>query len=65
MSDAVQTSFTFRDFRLESGETLRQNGLTELEFICPISSVIVANRVALKLKRAAIGPLLEALRESA
>jgi ATP phosphoribosyltransferase len=50
---------------VESGETLRQNGLVELEFICPISSVIVANRVALKLKRAQIGPLLEALRPSA
>jgi ATP phosphoribosyltransferase len=50
---------------VESGETLRQNGLTELEFICPISSVIVANRVALKLKRSVIGPLLEALRQSA
>jgi ATP phosphoribosyltransferase len=50
---------------VESGETLRQNGLVELELICPISSVIVANRVALKLKRAAIEPLLEALRASA
>jgi ATP phosphoribosyltransferase len=50
---------------VESGETLRQNGLTELEVICPISSVVIANRVALKLKRAAIAPLLEALRDSA
>jgi ATP phosphoribosyltransferase len=43
---------------VESGETLRQNGLVELEFICPISSVVIANRVALKLKRASIAPLL-------
>jgi ATP phosphoribosyltransferase len=50
---------------VESGETLRQNGLSVLEEICPISSVIVANRVAFKLKRAAIGRLLDALRESA
>jgi ATP phosphoribosyltransferase len=49
---------------VQSGETLRQNGLRELELICPISSVLVANRVALKLKRAAIGPLLDALRAS-
>jgi ATP phosphoribosyltransferase len=49
---------------VESGETLRQNGLCELEVICPISSVVVANRVALKLKRAQIGPLLDALRGS-
>lgn len=46
---------------VESGETLRQNGLVELEYICPISSVVVANRVALKLKRAVIAPLLETL----
>lgn len=46
---------------VESGETLRQNGLSELEFICDISSVVVANRVALKLKRERIAPLLEAL----
>jgi ATP phosphoribosyltransferase len=49
---------------VESGETLRQNGLQELELICPISSVIVANRVALKLKRQLIEPVLEALRAS-
>jgi ATP phosphoribosyltransferase len=47
---------------VESGETLRQNGLAELELICPISSVMIANRVALKLKRASIAPLLEGLR---
>ena len=34
-----------------TGETLRQNGLEELETICDISSVVIANRVALKLKR--------------
>ena len=50
---------------VESGETLRQNGLVELEHICPISSVVIANRVALKLKRAQINPLLEALAQSA
>ncbi|HKP58158.1 MAG TPA: ATP phosphoribosyltransferase [Polyangiales bacterium] len=47
---------------VESGETLRQNGLSELELICPISSVMIANRVALKLKRTSIAPLLEGLR---
>jgi ATP phosphoribosyltransferase len=46
---------------VESGETLRQNGLQELEFICDVSSVVIANRVALKLKRARISRLLEAL----
>ncbi len=48
---------------VESGETLRQNGLEELDLVCSISSVVVANRVALKLKRARIAPLLSALRK--
>lgn len=46
---------------VESGETLRQNGLSELEFICEISSVVITNRAALKLKRERIVPLLDAL----
>jgi ATP phosphoribosyltransferase len=46
---------------IESGETLRQNGLVEHETICDISSVIIANKVALKLKRERIARLLEAL----
>jgi len=49
---------------VESGETLRQNGLVELEHICSISSVVIANRVALKLKRQQINPLLAALERS-
>lgn len=47
---------------VETGETLRQNGLAVLDEICEVSSVVVANRVGLKLKRAQIVPLLEALR---
>lgn len=46
---------------VESGETLRQNGLSELEFICDISSVVIANRASLKLHRARIEPVLAAL----
>lgn len=46
---------------VESGETLRQNGLQEQELICDISSVVIANRVALKLKREPIQRLLRAL----
>jgi ATP phosphoribosyltransferase len=47
---------------VETGETLRQNGLEPLESICEISSVVVANRTSLKLKRAAIDPLLAVFR---
>ena len=50
---------------VETGETLRQNGLVPLELISEISSVLIANRVGLKLRRNAIEPLLEALRKSA
>jgi len=50
---------------VETGETLRQNGLVPLEFVCDISSVVVANRVGLKLKRQAIEPVLAAFRASA
>jgi len=46
---------------VESGETLRQNGLVEIETICDISSVVVANRVGLKLEAERLGPLLDAL----
>jgi ATP phosphoribosyltransferase len=46
---------------VESGETLRQNGLVLVEHVCDVSSVVVANRTALKLKRDAITPVLEAL----
>ena len=46
---------------VESGETLRQNGLVEYETICDVSSVVIANRVALKLRRERISHLLAAL----
>lgn len=49
---------------VETGETLRQNGLVTLEHVCDVSSVVVANRVGLKLERARIGPLLSALRKA-
>lgn len=49
---------------VESGETLRSNGLVELETICDVSSVVVANRVGLKLKQEALSPLLAALRSN-
>jgi ATP phosphoribosyltransferase len=47
---------------VETGETLKQNGLVTLEKIADISSVVIANRAGLKLRRAAIEPILDALR---
>jgi len=46
---------------VESGRTLHENGLVEHELVAEISSVVIANRVAMKLKRAAIKRLLAAL----
>ncbi len=47
---------------VQTGETLRQNGLQVFEPVADVSSVVVANRVGLKLKRDRIASLLEALR---
>jgi len=47
---------------VETGETLRQNGLVTLEKISDISSVVIANRAGLKLRRDAIEPILDSLR---
>jgi ATP phosphoribosyltransferase len=46
---------------VETGETLRQNGLIELETIAEISTALIVNRVALKLDRDRVRPILEKL----
>jgi ATP phosphoribosyltransferase len=43
---------------VETGETLRANGLCELQTIGDISSYLVVNRAAMKLKRALVDPLV-------
>jgi ATP phosphoribosyltransferase len=47
---------------VETGETLAQNGLGVLEEVARISSVLVANRAAFRLKQDRLRPLIEALR---
>ncbi len=47
---------------VETGSTLAQNGLVMVEEVARVSSVLVANRAAYKLRRAAIAPLVERLR---
>jgi ATP phosphoribosyltransferase len=49
---------------VETGSTLVENNLTELEVICQISSVLVANRSLFKLRGAQLGPLVERLRQA-
>ncbi|MCS6798221.1 MAG: ATP phosphoribosyltransferase [Myxococcota bacterium] len=50
---------------VETGETLRRNGLVERETILEVSAVVIANRVAMKLRAAALRRLLESLRDGA
>jgi len=47
---------------VESGATLSENNLVEMETICSISSVLIANRSLFKLRHAEIEPLLQRLR---
>jgi ATP phosphoribosyltransferase len=50
---------------VESGETLRQNGLVEVETIIEVSSRLVVHPPSLKLRRRRIEPLIEGLRQIA
>jgi ATP phosphoribosyltransferase len=47
---------------VETGVTLAQNGLEVTEEVASISSVLVANRAAYRLKQDRVRPLIEALR---
>ena len=49
---------------VETGVTLEQNGLEVREDVAPISSVLVANRAAYKLRQEQIKPLVDALRKA-
>ncbi len=49
---------------VETGTTLAQNGLEEREEIVRISSVLVANRAAYKLRAARVRSFIEAIRPS-
>lgn len=47
---------------VESGRTLRENGLDVLEVIADISARVIVNRVSMKMKSQSIMPMLDALR---
>ena len=48
---------------VESGSTLRENGLSVLEEICDISARLIVNKVSLKVKREVIVPLVDAMKK--
>lgn len=50
---------------VSTGSTLRANDLVAVEEICPISSRLIVNRAALKLKHASIQPLIDAFSTAA
>jgi ATP phosphoribosyltransferase len=50
---------------VSSGKTLKANRLKAVEEIAPLSARLIVNQAALKLKRAAIQPLLEAFARAA
>jgi ATP phosphoribosyltransferase len=47
---------------VETGSTLKENGLVEYELIAEISSVVVANRSLFKLRHAEVSAVVEKLR---
>jgi ATP phosphoribosyltransferase len=49
---------------VSSGNTLKANGLIEVEKIADISSRLVVNQAALKLKREALRPIIDALEKA-
>lgn len=44
---------------VESGRTLRENGLSVLEEVAKLSARLVVNRVSLKTKAREISPIIE------
>ena len=46
---------------VETGNTLRENGLRELETISPVTARLIANKAGYKFKNAAIGRIREAV----
>lgn len=48
---------------VETGSTLRENGLTVLEEVCPISARVVVNQVSMKMENERISKLIKDLRE--
>ena len=46
---------------VESGSTLRANGLSVLEDVCDVSARLVVNRVSLKTKRQRIREIIDGM----
>ena len=47
---------------VETGSTLRENGLQVLEEVCPLSARMVVNQVSMKMERERITRLIQQLK---
>lgn len=47
---------------VETGSTLRENGLEVLEEICPLSARMIVNQVSMKMESERIKEILQALK---
>ena len=48
---------------VETGSTLRENGLGVLEVICPVSARVVVNPVSMKMENARITQLIQGMKQ--
>ena len=48
---------------VETGSTLRENGLSVLEEVCPLSARMVVNQVSMKMENERISQLIQRLRD--
>ena len=48
---------------VETGSTLRENGLTVLEEVCPLSARVVVNQVSMKMENERITKLIRDLKK--
>ena len=48
---------------VETGSTLKENGLKVLEEVCPLSARMVVNQVSMKMENERIGKIMSRLKE--
>ena len=48
---------------VETGSTVKENGLTVLEEVCPLSARMIVNQVSMQMEQERIGKLIKALKE--
>ncbi len=63
LAPLVGLSEVFVDI-VETGSTLRENGLEVLEEVCPLSARVVVNRVSMQMESVRITKILNALKEA-